>query len=54
MALIVVGLVIVSLQSFLEARSEKNERRRNEKKSDVIVGIVVMVISQFVLACLGI
>ena len=45
MSVIIAGLVIVSLQSFIEARNEKTEIKRRQKKTDVIVGITVMVMS---------
>lgn len=54
MVLILGGLVTVSVQSILETRAEQVEWRRREKKKDVAVGIILMVISQFILACLGI
>jgi len=54
MGLIVAGLVTVSAQSMLEARSKMHGRHGRDKSNDVAIGIVLMVISQFVLACLGI
>ena len=53
MLTIVVGLVIVSLQSILEGRNEKDHKRRREKKADAAVGITIMVVAQLILACLG-
>ena len=54
MLTIVVGLVIVSLQSILEGRDETDHKRRREKKADAAVGITIMVVAQLILACLGV
>ena len=54
MVLILAGLIMVSVQSLLQARAEQNKWKRRDRKNDVAIGISLMVVSQFVLACLGI